>query len=324
MKKFLNTEPTIFNNDQLLRLENVLGFHNKSLSYVELKKSIHDYDGLLVGLNIHFDANLLEHAHRLKFIATPTTGLTHLDVEFLEHKKVEIISLKGEQEFLKNITSTAEHAWLLLLSCARGINQQLQKTRSFNWDRYSHMGHQVKDKTLGIVGLGRVGRMVANYGRAFGMSVSYYDPFVSIGDFKKEDDLNTLLAQSDFILLAASYHAQNKSLISGNELSKVKNSACLINIARGELIDTEALLQLLKERKIYKVALDVIEDESSASNDKFYNSKLLRYAQNNENLIITPHIGGVTFEAREATNNYIIRKIERYLACQNRREMGYI
>lgn len=313
MKNFLNTEPSLFNQNQLEHLEKSLGFLNLNITYSDLKKSINNYDGLLVGLNIHFDADLLVHAHKLKFIATPTTGLTHLDIEFLKRKNVEIISLKDEQEFLKNITSTAEHAWLLLMSCARGINHQLQKTQAFNWDRYSNMGHQVKGKTLGIIGLGRVGRMVANYGKAFGMFTSYYDPFVTTVDFDKENDLNNLLASSDFIVMAASYHAKNKHLISSDEINKVKRSACLINIARGELIDTAAILQSLKERKISKVALDVIEDESSASIDRFHNSALLRYAKYDHNLIITPHVGGATIEAREITNNYIISKIERYL-----------
>jgi len=313
MKNFLNTEPSLFNQKQLIHLEKNLGFCNLNMNYSDLKKSINNYDGLLVGLNIHFDANLLTHANKLKFIATPTTGLTHLDVKFLNYKNVEIISLKGEQEFLKNITSTAEHAWLLLMSCARGINQQLQKTQSFNWDRYSNMGHQIKGKTLGIIGLGRVGRMVANYLKAFGMFTSYYDPFVTTNDFNKENDLNNLLACSDFIVMAASYHVENKHLISSEEINKVKHSACLINIARGELIDTAAILQSLKERRISKVALDVIEDESSASCDRFHNSALLQYAKYDHNLIITPHIGGATLEAREMTNNFIIGKIERYL-----------
>ena len=123
------------------------------------------------------------------------------------------------------------------------------------------MGNQITGKSLGIIGLGRVGKMIAAYGDAFGMTTSYYDPHVNTTVYKKYYDLDQLLTQSDFVVITASYDPKDKHLISGKELSKLKQSACLINIARGELLDTEALLKTLMQGKISKVALDVIEEE---------------------------------------------------------------
>ena len=312
--KILNTEPNQFSSKSRQYLEEKLGVDNIECKRQDVIARISDYHGLLVCIETILDEEILSLSRDLKFIATPTTGLTHIDLAYAEQKNIHVISLRGEIEFLKNISSTAEHAWMLLLACARNIRFQLTKTKNYDWDRYSNMGTQLRGKTLGIIGMGRLGQKLVQYANSFQMNVLFYDPIVANNEGAKFINFYDLLKRSDFVILSANFTDDNRNLIAKDAFKCMKPNSSLINIARGELIDSDALIEALEDGTIRCAAVDVIEDENFIFQEKFQKSKILNFAATNQNLIVTPHVGGVTAEAREMTNQFIIEKIECYLS----------
>ena len=141
----------------------------------ELLLNIHDKEILIVALADKVDKEVLSKAQNLKIIVSPTTGLDHIDEKFAQERNIKIISLRGEIEFLKNVTATAELTWGLILSLTRKIPAAVAHVASGGWNRYDFKGIELKGKTLGIIGYGRLGKIVAEYAKAFRMKVLTYD-----------------------------------------------------------------------------------------------------------------------------------------------------
>ena len=135
--------------------------------------SIPEIDVMVVKLGFNFNQDFFKHAKKLKYIVTSTTGTNHISLP--QNSNIQIISLKGETEFLKNITPTAEHTWALILSLIRKVPNAVESVKKFNWNRDDFIGTELKGKILGIIGLGRIGIMVAKIGVAFGMHVKFYE-----------------------------------------------------------------------------------------------------------------------------------------------------
>jgi len=303
--KILITEPANFSENSV----NLLRQHGfkvdlKDVSRNELKKIIKNYDGLFVKLKINIDRSLLSKS-KLKFIATPTTGTNHIDEEYAKNKNIEIISLKGEVEFLKNITGTAELTFGLLFAVLRKICPAFDSVKNNKWVRDKFIGNELKGKTLGIVGLGRLGKMVARIGDAFQAKVVYYDPYVS--DHKYANlSLTDLASTADIISIHVPLNEKTTHLINEKILNRCKSTCIIINTSRGEIIKEEALIEALIAKKIAGVGLDVLENEIEKTN--IYN-KIIKYAKNNNNIVITPHIGGATWEGLIQTQDFITKKI---------------
>ncbi len=152
----------------------------------ELKEKIKDYDMVLCGLGLTFNAEVISGTKKLKSITTATTGLDHIDLKAAEKHGVKVLSLKGEDEFLNGITGTAELALGLMISLARHIPSSITSVLKGEWDRESFKGHSLRGQTLGVVGLGRLGRWMAGYGESLGMRVIYVDPNIESKNQKLE------------------------------------------------------------------------------------------------------------------------------------------
>ena len=210
---------------------------------------------------------------------------------------VSVSSLSDEPDFMDTITGTSELALMLLLGCARRIRfleERVHHSRS--WINTDLRGQQLSGKTLGLVGLGRLGRLMASYGVAMGMSVQYFDPNVFENNEKiRKVDFDHLLQTSDFISLHAKLNDQNKKMICVDAVEKMKKGVVLINTARGALIDSSAVLRGLENGKIASVGLDVANGELSGLG--LPEDPLVCKAASNKNIIVTPHIGGATVDA---------------------------
>lgn len=267
-------------------------------------------DAYLATLKLRLDREFFDAARRLKIIATPSTGTDHIDLELAAERGVIVVTLKEETEFLDKVTSTAELAWGLLLAAVRHIPSAFADTLQGNWGRDKFRGRQLSGKTLGILGYGRLGRIVADYGKAFRMNVIACDikPFDSPG--VEPVDFGTLLARSDVLSIHIHLTDQTHGLISREAFTRVKPGIVIINTSRGAIIDEDALIDALGNGTVSAAGLDVIQGEWR---EDLADHPLIRYARDHSNLIIVPHLGGTTFEAQDMTLQFIAQKLLREL-----------
>jgi D-3-phosphoglycerate dehydrogenase len=318
--KILNVEPSNYSPEARRLLLSIGELHEACLTHEELLKCLKDFDVLIVRLGIQVDRDLISSSQRLKAIVTATTGLDHIDTDAASKQGVAVLSLKGETEFLRNIHATAEHTWALLLALARNIPAAADSVIKGKWDRDRFTGRELFGKVLGIVGYGRIGQRVGVYGQAFGMHTIAYDP--GKVDFSPQVDkcvsLKDLLHKADIISLHVPLNENTKALLSYDEFEMIKKGALLINTSRGRVVDEDALLRALKTGRLGGAALDVVEGEPNFPNE---NTRLLvEYAKTHGNLIITPHIGGATFESMAKTEIFMANKLKTFISNLTGRE----
>jgi D-3-phosphoglycerate dehydrogenase len=309
--KILVTEPRIYNEEFL----DVLNQHE---IYVEniLEKSILDMDGnvdvLLIALDTKLNEKELSHFPNLKYIVTPSTGTDHIDENYCTKKGVKIISLKGETDFLKNITATAEHAFGLILSLTRNIPSAFDSVKNNEWAREKFVGNELNGKTLGILGFGRYGKIMAKYAKAFNMDVIAYDPSKNAKENMKKYDVtfqpwDKVFQKSDVVSIHINLNEKTHGIIGKKEFELMKNDAVLINTSRGQIVVEEYLLSALEKNKIFGAAVDVLSTENQKSHPIV--NPLVRYSKKHNNLIITPHIGGSTHESIDKTVRFVLKKL---------------
>lgn len=307
----LNLEPTGYSELAVRELKKYFDYREFD-DNGEVSKQLEEAYGIITRLGFNLDKKFLSQSKKLAFVATATTGVNHIDVGYVSHTcNGAVISLRGENEFLNRITPTAEHTWGLLLALIRNYKAAFRDVEKHNWQRDNFLGTQLFGKTLGIVGLGRLGKMVARYGHAFGMRVLFCDA-VKIESNYKQVSLQNLLTEADVISVHAPLNALTIDLLSYREFELIKPTSVLVNTARGELVNSNALLQALKSNKIAGAALDVMSEEVAWKGKIPENNSLIDYASKNKNLIITPHIGGACPDAMRATEEFIANKIIRY------------
>lgn len=278
-----------------------------------LLQHISHFDILFVALRNVIDAQMLMQARRLKYIVTPTTGLDHIDVEAAKQQGIEVLSLQGETEFLSTVTATAELTWGLLLALIRNIPAAYEDVLLGRWRRDHFKGTELKGKTLGIIGCGRLGSMVADYAQAFRMNVLAFDSNPEPRKGVQFVALGNLLASSDIVSVHLPLAHDTRGFLRSAELAAVKPGALLVNTARGEIVDEAALVDALESGRLAGAAVDVLSRETSNDPDWMASSRLLAYARTHRNVIVTPHVGGLTADSAEATNLFMIAKLERRL-----------
>lgn len=268
---------------------------------------------LVVRLKHRLDKSFLERCLNLKFIITPTTGLNHIDLEAAENKGITVLSLKGETEFLSQIPSTAEHTWTLFLSLYRRLVPAVNHTLKFGWNRDLFKGYNVRGKTLGILGLGRVGKQVAGFGKAFGMNVIYFDPYIipENGLATEVKNIQDLFQQADVLSIHIPLQKETERIVDVTCISHMKPNAVLINTSRGEIWDEEAVAQALRNKAIAGVATDVLSDEFDAG--KIQSNPLVNLQREGYPIIITPHLAGATFDSMHDTELFMAKKFNQLL-----------
>src|SRR5690349_11292316 len=268
-----------------------------------LEREIADADALIVRSATKVTADLLAKALKLRAVGRAGVGVDNIDLEAATKRGVLVMSTPGG-----NAVSVAEHTFALILSLARQVPRLDKAIHEGRWEKSSAAGTEVRGKTLGLIGLGRIGSEVAVRAQAFDMRVLGYDPFISDAAAQEMSvelvPLDQLLAKSDFVSLHTALSPATQNLINAATIKKMKSGARIINAARGELIDEAALAQALKSGKLAGAALDVFAEEPPKS------SPLVGLA----NVIATPHVAGSTTEAQEEVGTQIAVQIKDYLA----------
>ena len=274
-------------------------------------EAIGEFDACIVGADLLFDKEMIGRAGKLKVLATPSTGTDHIDKEALAARNIKLLAITTEYELLDSFTATAECAWGLLISCIRRISAGFDELKRGRWAREVFTGTQLSGKTLGVIGVGRLGRMVVEYGKAFRMRVLGCD----IKDLNipgvEQVSFETLLAESDVISLHVHLNNETRGMISKEAFEKMKSGVVLVNTSRGGLIDEAAFLEALESGKVAAAGLDVIDGEWM---DDISSHPLVRYAKAHDNLVITPHVGGATVESIVGARVFIAQKLADYLA----------
>jgi D-3-phosphoglycerate dehydrogenase len=264
---------------------------------------------LIVRLANYIDHIYLEPYPNLEFIITATTGLDHLDIGLINQRGIKLISLREHKEFLDTIPSTAEHTWALLMALVRNIPGANEHVKVGLWNRDIFRGTQLRGKTLGIIGLGRIGKKVADYGRAFQMDVIYTDPHVNISTFKRVDGINELFKQSDIVSIHVHLSDETRGMINAKVISNARPGLLIINTSRGGIWVEKDLIKAFKNGIVNGVATDVLDGELYRRNSNL----LLKAQREGCNVIITPHIGGATWEAMWECEEFITKKyLEKY------------
>jgi len=287
-----------------LRSARDLAFDVKTgLKPTELAPVLGEYDGMVIRSGVQVTAESLAKAGKLRVIARAGVGVDNVDVPAATAAGILVINTPDA-----NTISTAEHTVAMMLAAARHIPEAHASTRAGNWDRKTFVGRQLMGKTLGVVGLGRVGTVVAELAMSFGMTVLAFDPFLGgntalEGRVRVVQSLDELLPQVDVLSLHAVLTDDTRNLIGAAQLKKMKRTAVLVNCARGGLIDEAALAGALNDGAIGGAAIDVYPQEPPKG------SPLLSA----KNIVLTPHLGASTEEAQLAVSTDAVDSLLDYL-----------
>ena len=279
---------------QILTAEQVQG--NGLISHVS------DADALIVRSAVDVNAGVIDAAKKLRVVGRAGVGVDNIDAEAATRRGIVVMNTPGA-----NAVAVAEHTFGLMLSLARSIPRADQTTRAGKWEKKSLQGRELRGKTLGIIGLGRIGVEVARRAKAFTMEIVAYDPFVSANLSRDLEitmlSLDELYARADYISLHVGLTPQTQGMINAASIAKMKKGVRIVNCARGELIEEAALEEALKAGEVAGAALDVFRKEPPGKSSLF----------DLPNVIATPHIAGSTDEAQEAVGVQIAQQVKEYL-----------
>jgi phosphoglycerate dehydrogenase-like enzyme len=282
---------------------------------------LREIEVLFAPLGYRVDQAKVDACPRLLAIVSNTTGHPHIDVEYARRRGIDIACLKFAPEFLLGITATAEFTWGLILALTRKIVPASRAVLAGEWDRRPFGASAMLSRmSLGIVGHGRLGTLMARCGTAFGMTVRYYDPFVELSreGAERVDSLERLVEVSDIVTLHVPHEKETEGMFSREVFALFRPGAYFINTSRGELLDWKALLESLRSGHIAGAALDVFEGEFEPGfGATFGTHPVLEYARRHDNLLLTPHIGGSTVDAWRLTENHAIRMALSFLRDRN-------
>ncbi len=259
------------------------------LSPEELSRIVGDYHALVVRSETKVTAEIIEAGRNLKIIARAGVGVDNVDVEAATRRGIWVVNAP-----MGNVNAAVEHTWALMLALARHVPQAYVSLRSGEWKRSKFVGVELKGKTLGVVGLGKIGLEVAKRAMAFEMHVLGSDPYPPAQERAREIgvevvSLQELLGRSDFVTVHVPLMPETKGMIGRTELGLMKRGARILNVARGGVIDEAALIEALNEGRLAGAAIDVFEQEPPPADHPF-----LRH----ERIIVTPHLGASTQEAQ--------------------------
>ena len=258
--------------------------------------------------NFILDEEVLKYTN-VKVINTCSTGLNHIDMDYCKSNNIKVWSLKEDYELINDLPSTSELAFGLMMSLLRNIPKSYHSVKDGNWDYEPYVGHQIKGKTIGVIGYGRLGKIMCDLFYGWGVKLLATDPYERITTARGVP-LSELLDKSDVVFLHTHVTEETRGMVDEEFLSYMKEGSYLINTARGELVDEEAIIESIKVGHLKGYGTDVIKDEFG----DIENSKLVEFSTNpNNNVIITPHIGGMTIEGQTKAYHWAINKFKEIL-----------
>jgi D-3-phosphoglycerate dehydrogenase len=286
-------------------LEQTPGFEvevNTSLTQEELLGIIKNYDALVIRSSTKVTDEVIEAADRLRVIGRAGIGLDNVDIAAASKRGIVVMNTPDG-----NVITTAEHAVAMLMALSRNIPQASASMRSHKWEKKLFRGKELFNKTLGVIGIGRIGRIVADRARGMKMNIVAYDPYIPPETIEKMGvepvSLDGLLARSDCITVHTPYTPETRNLINRECFAKMRRGVLLVNCARGGIVNEQDLYEALKEGLVAGAALDVFEKEPPGENP------LLDL----DNVIATPHLGASTDEAQENVSVAVASQIIDYL-----------
>ncbi len=282
--------------------------------------SLNEIKSLIKNINIwicnpspdyYIDKKILKRAKNLSYIVTPSTGSNHISKKDCKKYKIKVLSIKKTIN-IKQISASSEFTFSLMLSLVRKINKAENIVRSGHWrDMEDHLRSiEFKNKNVGIIGFGRIGSNLARYSKAFGMNVYAYEPNfkIRVKFVKQCFNLRKLLLNSDIVFVCVHLNKVTKKMVNKKWFDLMKRRPFFINTSRGEIIDEKALLSALKNKKIKAAALDVVSNEQNILNK---GHKLVEYQKYNDNLLITPHIAGLTIDSELKAAKEVINLVKK-------------
>jgi phosphoglycerate dehydrogenase-like enzyme len=289
-------------------------------SVAEVMAVIGDYDAIYTNPNkskVFISRQLLDEARQLKVICTASTGTNHIDKAYAAERGLPILALTEEREVINRISSTAELAFALTMAGLRHVVRGHNAVLTGEWDYTRYIGRQMNCLTIGVIGYGRLGSLYASYCKAFGARVMVFDPYKRVvqDGLEQVADLGTLLAAADVVALHVHVTDETTKMINRRRLEQMKQDVLLVNTSRGDVVDEQDLVAFLEANPQAKVATDVLADEVRNR----LASPLLQHAQRTSQVIITPHIGGMTREAQEIAYGHAAHLLGNFFNLLNKR-----
>ena len=273
------------------------------LSVAELRDALKGCEGLIVRSETKVTAELLDTAKSLRVIGRAGVGVDNIDVRAATACGIVVMNAPDG-----NTITTAEHTIALLVALARSVPQANSSLKSGKWERKNFIGTELQGKTLGIIGLGRIGRVVADRARALGMKILAYDPFIAPEQARDREietsSFENAISRSDFLTIHTPLTPETRGIIGADAFAKMKNGVRVINCARGGLVDEAALFQAIKSGKVAGAALDVFEQEPPRTDNPLLSM---------DEVIVTPHLGASTTEAQEGVAFTVAEQMRDYL-----------
>lgn len=312
--RILNAEPEGYCDEARTVLRELGELTEEPVPQERLAARARDFEVLIVRLGLRVTEEVLDGARALRAVVTATTGMDHIDVAAAADRGVAVLSLRGETEFLRTIPATAEHTWALLLALVRHLPWAFDDVRNGAWERNRFRGRDLAGRRLGILGLGRIGERIARYGLAFGMTTGAYDPYRQgwLDGVERVATLESLLAWSEVLSVHLPLNDETRGLLGRERLALLPRGALVINTARGAVLDEQALVALLEAAHLGGAAVDVLADEQLR--DQLMANPIIRYAKAHTNLLVTPHIGGATWDSMGRTEVFMAEKLRHFLS----------
>lgn len=294
--------------EELEKLGKVSYYPNINKKNLKKMLEINNYNCLFINPNKQgfiINSEILD-GTKIKIINTCSTGTNHLDLDYCKKNKIIVLSLKNDLKLIKQLPSTSELSFGLMLSLIRKINVSFDSVKDFNWDYTKYIGRQLSGLTVCVVGYGRLGKIFCKQLIGFNVRVIVVDPYIKKCKYKKMKLLDAL-PLVDILVLHVHVTKETKRMINNKTLRLMKNNSFIINTSRGELVDEKAIIERLKQKKLQGYATDVISDEFSN-----INKSLLIKASKKLPILITPHIGGMTEEGQQKAYMHAVHKLKKF------------
>jgi len=297
---------------ELSKYMEVVTSDGKPLSKDEMIQQIGDVDVLIMRVDPKIDKDIIDAGKNLKIIGVCAVGLNHVDMAYAKEKGINVFNAPG-----MNANAVAELTISKMLDISRNTMPANHDVKvNHIWDKYKYVGRELRGKTLGIMGFGRIGRRVGELGKAFKMNIVAYDPYLKPEQFAAEGatgmDVDGLIRVSDFISIHVPLTPETKDLFNKESIAKMKDGAVVLNMSRGGIVNEKDMYEALKEGRIGGYAADVMENElagTGLTGDDEFASPLFEC----DNFIITPHLGAQSVDASRDIGIYITGKVKEVL-----------
>lgn len=305
--KILITAPTHFMPDieNIFQEKNSVCFAYNQPKELFLSNFSESFDILISNPcdSYRIDSDFLKHFSDLKTIITPSTGTNHIDIDYCKQQGIKVLGLLDDRKSLESISASAEYTFGLMISLIRNIPQAIESVKAGHWREVedNFRGIELQGKTISIIGYGRIGQKLSNYLQPFNpKQIFTYDKNLN------EDALELMLGKSDIVFICLGLNEETQGMIDASWFDMMKDGIYLINTSRGEIINEHFLIKNLKSGRVKAAAVDVVCNET-----EFANNKLIQYSKEHDNLIVTPHIAGLTVESQQKAMLSVIGLLER-------------